>query len=103
MGAAAALALTLCTSFSPIRSELAPKPEKRTLLMARSQYFYWYSYPGNVYQGWIPTQNEVYDLESQLQEDVDTNPSGGYLIANGFVLYGLPHIIWPSVQLFVHP
>lgn len=109
MGAIAALALSLCTSFSPAKNEFATKPatsdkhEKKALLMSRAEYYYWYSYPGSSYEGWMPTESEVDELEYELQEEVDTNPSGGYLIANGFVLYGLPHLIGPSVQLFVHP
>ncbi|HEV2483885.1 MAG TPA: hypothetical protein VGS79_29680 [Puia sp.] len=114
MGAIAALALSLCTSFSPAKSEFATtpgssgvsgkfdKPEKKALLMSRSEYYYWYSYPGNVYEGYMPTSLEVYDLEVELQTDVDTDPSGGVQIANGFIVYGLPHIIWPSVILFAH-
>jgi hypothetical protein len=103
LGVIAALLLSLCTSFSPVRSERTP--ERRTnapLLMSRSEYYYWYLESGDTYQGYWATNVEVDDLESEYQIEIDTNPSGGTPIANGFVLYGIPHMIWPSVNLYAH-
>ena len=100
MGTLAALLLALCTSFSPIKDAL-PR-QQQTTVAARSEYYYWYSFPANDYEGYMPTSVEITDLEEEYQVDIDTNPSGGTLIANGYVLYGLPHTIWPSVNLFAH-
>lgn len=87
---------TVCTSFTNgnARAELPKTTSKQP-------YYFWYLTSGDSYQGYWPTSTEIEELEEAYDVYVDTDPSGT-LLASGYFIEGVPHPVWPSVNLYGH-
>ena len=99
---ALALALSLSgTATTPKTSFVRPVPAKE-----KSRFdilYYWYFYPSDTY---IDHQSlTVEEMEWWIVLDgveVDTNPSGGTLIARGYMTSAYPHTSFASAYLYAH-
>ena len=102
--------ITLCTSFSSgkgaspskfssVSTSVTPASATHSSfsLFRDNTHYYWYLTNGDVYDGWYTISDEISRLEAMYGVYVDLSPGwGSTLLSQGFILYGTPHLIWPS-------
>lgn len=95
--------LVLCTSFHPqTASSKHPTASAANTPTARVGNLFWYIDGGTVYHDWVSADIEAYELEEEYGVWVDTNPVGGTLLSSGYPIYGYPHLIFASTNLYGH-
>ncbi|HVV07241.1 MAG TPA: hypothetical protein VHC96_23600 [Puia sp.] len=65
-------------------------------------HYYFYLDDGDTFDAYNTVGDEITRLEVLLGAFIDTNPSGGYEVARGYINNNYPHTIWPSAYLFEH-
>ena len=97
--AVATLLLLACISFSSGKDACPPEKGNSTLTSAN---YHYYLASGDVYDGYYTVAQEISRLEVMYNVFVDTNPLGGTLLARGYTVFGVPHMIWPASLLYGH-
>jgi hypothetical protein len=82
-----------CSAFTP--SQPAAVNSKQT-------WYYFYTYPDDMYNNYCSVADEEASLNSVLGVTVDTNMGGGTLVARGYFNNNDPHTMLPSVLLYAH-
>lgn len=100
--AVATALITLCTSFSSGKGASPSSDPSSATVLKDNTHYYWYLANGDVYDGWYTIGQEITRLETMYGVFVDTSPSGATLLSRGYVIYGTPHLIWPSAYLYGH-
>ena len=70
---------------------------------ARQAMYYWYSEPSDTYNDYQTLSNE--EVEMWVYYDgtlINTNPSGGTLIEEGYLNNAYPHTEFPYYYLYAH-
>jgi hypothetical protein len=99
--AVATVLLTLCASFSSGKESATPIPPQRSAAFKDTR-FYWFLTPSDSYDGFFSITIEIGRMEQLYGLYCDTDPTGGTLVAKGYVLPTVPHVIWPSQFIFSH-
>lgn len=97
--AAAAILLLLCTSFRSGTEGLAPK---KSLVSSDNTHYYYYLNGGTTYDGWYTIAEETDRMSDMYGVYVDTDPFGGTLLASGYSLKGIPHLVYATSFLYGH-
>jgi hypothetical protein len=96
-----ALALTLPgTAHTPKAATgqtAAPKEKARFDLT-----YYWYTYPADAFFDHQTLLTEELEWWIILGDPIDTDPSGGTLIARGYLTKTYPHTSFASIYLYAH-
>ncbi|HEY6902575.1 MAG TPA: hypothetical protein VI233_18080 [Puia sp.] len=108
--ALATTAVTLLSSFSPVTRENT-KAEPACVVAAKASasmhsaffdaHFYWFTVPGDNYDGYWSNYEQVARMCSQYGVPCDNNPSGT-LVSVGYILPSKPHIVSPFAFVFAH-
>ena len=88
--------LLLCCSAAP-----APKASM-THATHYTTFYYWYFYPDDTYNDEQTISDEEAELWIYFGVMVDTNSSGGTLVAQGYQQNTYPHTSFPQVNLYAH-
>jgi hypothetical protein len=66
--------------------------------------YYWFWMPGDSYNDEETQAMEVWEMENIYYPgtEVDTNPTGGTLILEGYMMPNQPHMAYPAVYLYAH-
>lgn len=97
--AIATVLITLCTSFNFAEERT---PSKNNVVVRQNAHFYWFTVPADAYDGYNTVTYEIGRMEMVTGKFCDTDPTGGVLVARGYVLPIVPHVIWPSQFIFAH-
>lgn len=98
---ALALALALpgtATTREPVAGRTAAPKEKDRFQIV----YYWYTYPADTYNDHESLVVEELEWWIILLVPVDTNPTGGTLIARGYLTNAYPHTSYASEYLYAH-
>jgi hypothetical protein len=69
---------------------------------AQNAHYYYYIQPADTFDAFSTVGDEITRLEIRYGTVVNTSPSGGTLIAKGFINNWYPHLVWPSSLLYAH-
>jgi hypothetical protein len=64
--------------------------------------YYWYTYPGDSYNDYNSVGDEEEEMWIYYGAPVNTDPTGGTLVDEGYINNTSPHEFPPSVLLYVH-
>jgi hypothetical protein len=104
---AIALALVLALSGAALTPHSTPaatpaiyKPSATSLFQ---YYYYWYTEPDDLYNDYTTLANEEWEWWVYFGGAViNTSPTGGTLIAEGYMNNHYPHDMYPAAYLYAH-
>ncbi|MBS1660842.1 MAG: hypothetical protein JST68_07300 [Bacteroidetes bacterium] len=108
--ALATTVITLFSSFSPAAEENTIKSEPACIVAAKASasmtaffdaHYYWFL-PGDVYDGFNSMFEEIVRMQNLYGVPCDGNISGGTLVARGYILPVVPHLIGPFAFVYAH-
>jgi len=87
-----------------ILSAFSSNPQQRhpVCAMNGNVHYYYYLDNGDTFDAYNTIADEITHLEIILGTYVDTNPSGGYIVARGYINNNYPHTIWPNSYMYAH-
>lgn len=106
---AIALAMVLAlsgTAFTSVPVPPTPQPDKTPAPALKPSYqymYYWFTYPDDQYNDWETLANEEWEWGYiYWGVEIDTNPMGGTLIAEGYMSNNIPHMGYAEAYLYAH-
>jgi len=77
-------------------------PTRHNAPAAKQVYYYWYWADSDYFVEYVTTATAMSDFSAWTGHQVNTQPGGGTLVANGYSNNNYPHTFWPAVQLYAH-
>ena len=71
-------------------------------VVKQNAHYYYYLADDDSYDAYNTVADEIAHLEDLFGVYVSTSPSGGTLLARGYINNWYPHTIWPSSYLYAH-
>ncbi|HEY6902571.1 MAG TPA: hypothetical protein VI233_18060, partial [Puia sp.] len=80
---------------------VAAVPTATAATIRQNTHYYWFL-SGDVYDGFNTIPVEISRMEDLFGVTCDTNPTGGTLVAKGYVMPFVPHLFFPSAFIYSH-
>lgn len=101
--AMATMIFIFCTAFSAGKAaSSSPHSQKEVNKNRRSTFDYYWYYADDSYDGFYTEPQVIAQMEDSLGVYVDTDPSGGIMVAEGYPNNNYPHTQWASQVLYAH-
>jgi hypothetical protein len=84
---------------TPTAKEKTPAPKEKDKFQIN---YYWYTYPADTYNDYENLTVEELEWWIYLLVPIDTSPTGGTLIARGYLTDAYPHTMYASEYLYAH-
>lgn len=92
-------------SIAPISPAAAQIAVKAAAMKSSNKVYMYYWYvpkPTDTFIDWKSYADEQEEWIDILNAYCDTNPSGGTLVAVGYMAGNYPHIMYPAIYLYAH-